>query len=175
MNPQLFSSAAPAWRHLVTTAGFDPDGYDEPLVRALRDPAEGLGLDPARDIAQELADRRVSIEDFLAAFFRVMRPYGRMLQDLLDLFTEAGAQSGEHNLAVEFDFGRGVDLGFDVEQFRQWLARWARAISSVAEARWSTDQLWQLVKILRHRQGGNEPASPELNQWTEALGRIVGP
>jgi len=165
MNTQLLSSAAAAWRHLVATAGFDPDGYDAPLVRALRDPVEGLGLDPTRDIAEELSDRKVSVEEFLAAFFRVMRPYGRMLQDLLDLFTEAGAQFGEHNLAVEFDFGRGVDLGFDVEQFRQWLAQWARAIGSVAEAQWNTDQLWQLVQILRHRQEGNNPALPELNQW----------
>lgn len=165
MNAQLLSSAAAAWRHLVATAGFDPDGYDAPLVRALRDPVEGLGLDPARGIAEELSDRKVSVEDFLAAFFRVMRPYGRMLQDLLDLFTEAGAQFGEHNLAVEFDFGRGTDLGFDVEQFRQWLAQWARAVGSVAETQWNTNQLWQLVQILRHRQEDNKPALPELNQW----------
>lgn len=163
MSTPILSSSASAWRHLVGTSGFDPTGYDQPLVVALRDPT-GLGLDPAREIEQELEDRRIPIEDFLAAFFRAMKPYGRMLQDLLDLFVEAGAQFGEHNLAVEFDFGRGVDLGFDVEQFRQWMTQWNRALRSAAEAQWNTNQLWQLVEILRHRGDGG-PTPPELERW----------
>lgn len=92
MTCPILSTAADAWRHLVTTAGLDADGYDQPLVLALSD-HRGLGLSPTGDVARELDRLDVSIEDFLAAFFRAMKPYGEMLRDLLDLFTEAGAHS----------------------------------------------------------------------------------
>jgi hypothetical protein len=163
MVTPIISTAADAWRHLVTTAGLDPDGYDEPLAIALTD-GEGLGLRAGRNIADELERLGITIEDFLAAFFRAMRPYGEMLRDLLDLFTEAGAQFGEHNLAVEFDFGKGNDLGFDVEQFRQWLAWWRRASESFQETRWSQEGLWNLVRLLRRGEPSHS-GSPEFRQW----------
>jgi hypothetical protein len=156
------NTSTAAWHHLTDTAGFDPDGYDRSLADFLRSP-DGLGLGPASDIGRELESRSTPIETFLEAFFQGMRPYAQMLQDLLALFTEAGAQHGDHGLAVEFDFGRGVNLGFDLEQFRQWLAQWARSQGTVVESRWTTDQLWRLVQILGRVDEGSMPT--DLRRW----------
>ncbi|MDX1998243.1 MAG: hypothetical protein SF066_11035 [Thermoanaerobaculia bacterium] len=162
MARPLTTSAA-AWRHLTTTAGFDPEGYDRPLADFLRSP-DGLDLGLSSDIGHELGSRAVPIETFLEAFFRGMRPYGHMLQDLLNLFVEAGAQHSDHGLAVEFDFGREANLGFDLEQFRQWLAQWAKSHGEVEEARWTTNQLWGLLEILGRCDEGSMPA--DLRRWS---------
>ena len=163
MRLDIQRSSAAAWHHLVSTGGLDPNGYDKPIVTALR---SCLDLDLSRDIASELAEKKIPIESFLSGFFRAVRPYGLMLQDLLRLFSEAGAQFGEHNLAVQFNFEDNEELGFDVEQFRQWMAQWSRANGLALEAHWNTNQLWQLSSVLRRNDAArNERQRPELRLW----------
>jgi hypothetical protein len=86
---------------LTTTAGFDPEGYDRPLADFLRSPA-GLDLGPSSDIGHELESRGIPVETFLEAFFQGMRPYGQMLQDLLNLSAPGTGSEVRAKLGIGF-------------------------------------------------------------------------
>jgi hypothetical protein len=145
-RPPILASATETWSFLEHQGGLDTDFYDAPIIAALR---STLQLSEGEDIAAGLTRKSVSVEDFVAAFFQAVQPYTRMMTDLLNLFAEAGAQSSDHNLALEFDFGRQLKLDFDLRQFRQWLTEWSLVPHQAIQIRWSSNALWELNGTLR--------------------------
>jgi len=143
---EVLGTAVEAWRFLDQQGGLDASFYDAPLIGELRN---SLSLPPDEPVADALARRAVTIEDFVAAFFQVIAPYAEMMTDLLNLFARAGARRSDHNLRLDFDFGRDIKLGFDLRQFRDWLAVWERVRAATRVAEWDYHALWELNRVLR--------------------------
>ncbi|HEX3526973.1 MAG TPA: hypothetical protein VH988_07895 [Thermoanaerobaculia bacterium] len=145
-HPQILTSADAAWRFLEHEGGLDADFYDAATVTELR---ASLSLPADETVSDALARRAVPVEDFVAAFFKAVAPYAEMMNDLLNLFTRAGAQRSNHNLRLDFDFGRNIKLDFDLNQFRDWLAVWERVSAATQVAQWDYHALWDLYSALR--------------------------
>jgi hypothetical protein len=146
-DSKILATADAAWRFLEREGGLDPSFYDAATVAELR---RSLSLPEDEPVEKALVRSKVSVEDFVAAFFKAVVPYGEMMTDLLNLFAQASARRSDHNLRLDFDFGRNLQLGFDLNQFRDWLAVWEKARLPVSMAQWDYQSLWQLNRALRN-------------------------
>src|SRR4051794_15147621 len=167
---------APAlWRHVVKHGGLQPEGWDAPLVNALR---ETLGLG-AGELEEELAN--VSVERLTYALLGDLAPFAAMMSDLLSLFAKHGIHRSDGNAEIVFDFGaKAPPLAFDLETFRRTIEEWRMLVAPSLDASWLRTHAWSLHSLLRealvntydwrapdlrHKPGGT-------TTWRASVGRI---
>ena len=94
-----------------------------------------------------------------------------MMSDVLKMFEQAGAQQGEKNLAISFDFNNASpNFEFDLESFRSWLSYLTRAKTNFDILDIDTITGWSLVEALRvndEKFKFSQEYFPELNNWIE--------
>src|ERR1700686_2698046 len=115
-------------------------GYDAELVRELR---QRLYPHATRSIEQELRASPPSAEGFLEAFFGALRPFSKMLRDVLGMFEEAGARRSNENLSIALDFDQVSNpLALTLQEFREAEAFFRRVARPVVVRLWNSNTLW---------------------------------
>lgn len=159
------NDASDLWKFLVNKGGLDTgrEEYDAPIVRDIQD---HLGFATDGELDEQLERSPVSVERLLAAVFEATRPYALMMNDLLEMFVEAGARTTDDNLLIDFDFGSDEvsDFEFDLEHFRAWRETWSQFQAALPVRVWNHDHLWSLEEVLRDWREG-EPSDPVVRSW----------
>jgi hypothetical protein len=166
----MLQTASEVWKFLRAQGGIDLAHYDEGLVAEMR---RKLNLQSG-DFETELQAKLVSVEDFLAAFFQAAQPYSVMMADLLGMFEKANARETNKNLAVRFDFGKGMrDLQFDLRHFRAWIETWRTIEQSFLVNVWNSNTIWLLSGIVREIDVPIK--DPKMRSWLKAYERGFWP
>lgn len=131
-------------------------GRDDALLRQL---ARKLDLDPNRPIPKQLESGKISLEDFIQAFFSVTEPFARMMSNVYSIMERLGARSAIRSIRMRFSFQEATEeLEFDLEHFREWLAIYRRVRRTFIVRLWSQDdigKLYQPIRILQKTCGGS--------------------
>lgn len=142
------NSSAELWIYLIDRAGLDLKYYDIEIENNIK---RQLGVEYSEEkLLSILSRKNISTNTLLSAFFQAVEPYSMMLEDLLKMFETAGANRGDSNIEIEFDFGDDCDqFEFDVESFRKWHLVWTSISSEVSARLWDNESLWSLNSSLR--------------------------
>ena len=157
-------------------------GYDAELVGELK---KGLYPNATRSLERELHAAPPSVEAFLEIFFGALKPFSRMLRDVLGMFEEAGARRSEENLRIAFDFDKASEsLALTLEEFRETEAVFHRVARSIVVRWWNSNTLFSLVQDVQNvleplgvvdvRQRFDAPSrvrDPRVRRWLEQNGK----
>ncbi|MFS0885459.1 hypothetical protein [Aeromicrobium sp. 179-A 4D2 NHS] len=146
MSGQAITSAIELWTAISDRAGLQERGYDADL---LNDVKASLGVPQTDDLATAL--REESVENLLHAVLDALRPFSRMLSDLLALYEWVGATAADDpNLRITYDFdaSAGDRYSFDLESFREHEERWVSATRLAADLSIGPGALWDLSRAL---------------------------
>ena len=139
---ELLQTPVAVWDFLKAEAGLDVEGYDSAIIEELK---KNLNLKQEDDLELFLSSLSLDLEYFITAFFKSIQPYAEMMSDLLQMFEKAGAKQTNHNIGINFDFGKGVpELSFDLRHFRDWTKVWSEVTATVNANIWNTETIWQL-------------------------------
>lgn len=156
-------SSPQVWEFIISEGGLDIESYDKSLETDIR---QFLGLPIQGDLAKLLKKHEVSVENLLTAFFLSIQPFSLMMSDLLKMFEVAGADRSNHNISIQFDFGKGIeDLSFDLNHFRKWIEEWRTVRRTVSLELWNSNLLWQLVP--GRFRNNMEPEDDIARRWLE--------
>lgn len=109
--------AVTLWETFVKTARFNDAEYDADLKESIR---LLLGVSGEETMEEQLQKQDVSVERLLYAIFEATEPFSAMLNDLLQMFEHASAQSSNTNLQIKFDFNKDrKPFSFDLDHFRK--------------------------------------------------------
>jgi len=169
ISSEMLSTASDVWAFLKQNGGLNlkTESYDNFLPHELFKSLKSLlPSTSATDLDSLLGMDVVSIEEFLAAFFRVVQPFADMMVDLLCLFEKADANQGKMNLVVRFNFDKDLpSLEFDLEHFRRWQESWQRVAGTYLANLWNSNTLWQLNSLLRSMNA--QVRDPRMKQWLD--------
>lgn len=146
MKQLEISDAVTLWKTFAKTAHFNDTEYDADLEKSIR---SSLGLSRKGTMAEQLQKQDVSVERLLYAIFEATEPFSAMLNDLLQMFERASAQSSSTNLQIKFDFD--VDrkpFSFDLDHFRKTVHITSRRILQ-KDIRILQDP-WRLIDMFRY-------------------------
>lgn len=125
----IITTAPKLWKEIAGTAQFQHKEYDKDMLQEIRNT---LALPSGGNMGNLLKTHQVSCEALLSAVLQCMLPFAQMLNDLLVMFQQAGAQQTNHNLKIQFDFNsRKEKFSTDLEFFRQQTVSANTAISCV--------------------------------------------
>lgn len=117
MKQLEISDAMTLWKTFAKTAHLNDSEYDAGLEESIR---SSLGLSREGTMAEQLQKQGVSVERLLYAILEATEPFSAMLNDLLQMFEHASAQSGNTNLQIKFDFDKDrKPTSFDLDHFRK--------------------------------------------------------
>lgn len=106
------------WDQFAKTADFKSNVYDKQLLEVIK---QELGFNTSSDVRSELGIHKTTSEQLLSILLKLMKPFSVMLNDLLAMFEEAGAQSSDDNIQIEFNFEDAKNnFGLDLENFRMY-------------------------------------------------------
>lgn len=115
-NTQMKSGAA-VWQEFVVQGAILPKIYDQDFVHAV---AVNLGLPEAEPSIESLDKAGISARDLLRAMLRVLEPIAGMLRDLLNFYTEIGANSADgDSLTIHYEFDEGEEIDILLANFRR--------------------------------------------------------
>ena len=154
------------WERLMRSGGLQLDRYDKTVEDEVR---SRLSVPKRASLVGFLRQRRVSTRDLLVPLLVVLRPWSRMMVELLTLFEQIGARRGSGNLQMKFDFGDdAAELDFDLRHFREIVEHWARVVRPVAVRRWTISDLWNLEEPLRvPHERQRRPSTGPVARWIE--------
>jgi hypothetical protein len=125
-------------------------GRDDALLRQL---AKKLDLDPNRPIPKQLETRKISLEDFVQAFFSLTEPFAAMMSDIYSNMERQGVRSAKRSIRMRFSFQKAAEeLEFDLEHFREWLAIYRRVRGTFVLRLWSQDDINKLLRPVQTLQ-----------------------
>lgn len=160
---RTLSTASEVWDFLKKNGGLLLESYDEDLPKELFDSLQSSSPS-AKTADLDSTLKRVSVEEFLIAFFSVVQPFADMMVDLLRLFEEADAKQGKLNLKVRFNFDKKLPpLEFDIEHFRSWQESWQQVAGTFQANQWNIGTLWKLNGILGSRNA--TVLNPAMKRW----------
>ncbi len=122
-------------------------GRDDALIKQL---ALKLNLDPSKPIPKQLETKKVSIEEFIQAFFLLAEPFAEMLNNIYVIMQRHGACSVHSSISMKFSF-RNVreELEFSLEKFREWQVIYRKSRGMFTIRMWTTNDFNQLYKPVR--------------------------
>lgn len=106
---EVINSAVDLWKKISKSAAFNDTDYDKALFEDIK---SYLNIDKNANFLKKLKD--VAVEELLNALFTSIKPFSDMLNDLLKVFSKAGAKYSDKNLKITVDFGK---LKVDLENF----------------------------------------------------------
>lgn len=145
---EALSDAAQLYKRLVKDIGRGVNSYDLELITEL---AGELGAPDSESIESFITEKKISPEDFLRSFFKAGKPLALMMKDVLKTFEQSGAQHGDSNIKIKFNFSKQQEHEFDLTHFREWMEIWERVQVRSITRRWSTESIWKLFYVLRDR------------------------
>ncbi|HEX6699227.1 MAG TPA: hypothetical protein VF101_00695 [Gaiellaceae bacterium] len=152
----LLESDSPSgiWEFLVDSGSIRPQDYDCGLVGLL---FERAGL---------------SREQFMVALLGALQPFARMMSELCEFFERHDVRGTGEGLKMRFRFEDAADeLSFDLEYFRETLARWEQVRATLEAIGWTVGSLWELSHCFEpdvswdDRHAG--PRTPAAREWVE--------
>lgn len=144
-------TAAQLWQMLQDKAGLELSDRDAELKKEI---LQILGLDPDLPVTVQLETDKVSINELLKAFYSCITPYAKMMNDLMVLFEQAGAHTGEDNLLLRFNFDEKTpSLDFDMRSFRIWKQESRDVLAEAKNKIWNFDSLQKMCGILEELAG----------------------
>jgi hypothetical protein len=172
------------WKELVgrgleeTRANGLP-GYDVELVSTLK---KRLYPVSTRSFSSELQSNPPSTEVFFDAFFSALKPFSKMLSDVLCMFESAGARRSDENLRIAFDFDKAEsELALTLQQFREVETFFRRISRPIIVRLWDSNSLWSLREDVHNilksfdvssaYNNRNRVRDPHVAQWIEENGR----
>ena len=87
--------------------------------------------------------KSISVEQLLTVFLDALKPFSKMMADLLHTYEAAGARSNHNNIRMEFDFD-GVPARFGLDAFRSTVS----TIKERTETRTRLLDPWRFLKYL---------------------------
>ena len=135
---KVIKSAVELWEEFSKSAAFHDTDYDSALFEDIK---SYLGIDKKADFLKEL--KSISVEELLNALFTNIKPFSEMLNDLLEVFSKAGAKYTDKNLKIAVDFG---ELKVDLENFRTDVETISEVIRKSVKTYFITDP-WGLRKL----------------------------
>lgn len=149
------------WSQLVKRAALDLRRYDRDVATDFR---SNLKLPEKGSIIERLKELKVRPEPVLGGFFKSIQPFTHIFKDILSLVEWAGKREGKENLRVQFDFEEGKKLDLDLENFREQVERFSRAVRSLTVERWGLNRLWNLCYALGEHV---QPRDASVIRWSE--------
>lgn len=122
MNTEVINNAVDIWKKIVSKGNFDEDGYDLNETAKIK---SILTLPKDKNILEGLDQAKVSVEEFIKAFFEANSTYTSMMNDLLNMFQEIGAKQIDHNIQINFEFDKGLPYTVDLNFFKAQIERWS--------------------------------------------------
>lgn len=117
-------------------------GRDDALHKQL---AQKLGLDLAGSIPTQLESKKISVEDFVQAFFSVTEPFAKMMNNNYSIMEHLGARSAIRSVRMKFSFQNASEkLEFDLKHFRELLATYRKLRDTFTVRLWSQDDIARL-------------------------------
>lgn len=158
---ELIKDASEIWDKIKTIGGLDLNFYDTDLEV---DIINNLGLSNDNNLEYWLKKQKISVEDFLAAFFVAAQPFSLMMVDLLKMFKQEEIKSTNENLNIEFNFDKSIpNLEFDLNNFKNWLRKWKELEKEFIFNVWNSNTIWMLNSIFR--TGAKEISNPSILRW----------
>ena len=104
------------WEYFNKTADFKSNVYDKALLVEIQ---KELGFNEKANVRDEIQSHNTAPEQFLSVLLKLLKPFSLMMSDLLGMFEEAGAQSSDDNIQINFDFEDAkTNFGLDLYNFR---------------------------------------------------------
>lgn len=129
-------------------------GRDDALLGQL---AQKLGLDPNKPIPKQLESKKISLEEFVQAFFLLIEPFAKMLSNIYSIMQRHQARSALRSIRMRFSFQKiREEFDFDLKHFREWLAIYRKLRGTFTIRLWSYDdigKLFQPIGTLRNIYG----------------------
>ena len=129
-------------------------GRDDALLKQL---VLKLNLDPNRQIPKQLESKRISIEEFVQAFFLLTEPFTKMLSLIYLIMQRQQARTASHSIRMRFSFQKiSEKLDFDLKHYREWLAVYQKLRGNLTIRLWSLNDIKKLflpIKTLRDIYG----------------------
>ena len=137
-------------------------GRDDALLRQL---ANKLELDPNKSVPKQLESKRISLEEFVQAFFSLTEPFAKMLSNIYTVMQHHQARTAIHSIRMRFSFQKiSEKLDFDLKHYREWLAIYRKLHGNLTIRLWSPNDIGKLfhpIKVLRDVYG-------EHGEWTKS-------
>jgi hypothetical protein len=89
-------STAELWKKLSDLANFEDSAYDKELKNSI---AKKLNLDEKR-FEEELGEKGISADRLLTAVLDALKPFSKMMGELLKTYEAAGAVSNNKNIQI---------------------------------------------------------------------------
>lgn len=135
----MITQSSDLWHELSNLAAFEDTAYDEELKLSI---AAALDIDTG-NIEKDLQLKSISVEQLLTVFLDALKPFSKMVADLLHTYEAAGARSNHNNIRMEFDFD-GVPARFGLDAFRSTDS----TIKERTETRTRLLDPWRFLKYL---------------------------
>lgn len=145
MKIKEINGAQELWKEISKAADFQSNVYDATFLADIR---EKLSLDSKKPISNQIQVRNISSEELIAAFLKAIAPFSKMLTDLMKMFEKAGAQAGDNNIQIQFDFKKSKEkFSLNLDQFMNQIntVRTVRIIDDIFEI----DKPWEMHKQIR--------------------------
>ena len=156
-------TAADLWNSLNSADRLAPRSHDRQFVADLR---AALQIAPSQDIGAYLKRHTVDATSFLIAVLNALQPFGMMLNDIYEMFAEGGVSQSNERLLIEFDFGQGDKVPFDVDAFRRARAIMENLSHAVAQRAYCAEDLRLIsngvFRALRETPGVDTTRPPSL-------------
>lgn len=156
----VLESSWQLWRTLVQS-GLEESrrnllpGYDAELVGVLK----GRFYPMSRSSLDRLLRKNPPpVEEFLGVFFGTLKPFSRMLRDVLAMFEAASARRSDENLRIAFDFDKAsASLTLTLKEFRE-IEKFFRLVARPVVVReWNSNTLGRFSQEVRETVDAFDP------------------
>lgn len=166
LNIMIITNAADLWIAMNKKAGLQTSFYDKALVNG-DESSDGLyqalNIEKKLTFAEDLRYNKVTIEEFIIALFKVLQPYGEMMNDLCVFFEKYKIQKEDKTLQIEYDFETEDNLNFNLENFREISAKLHVLESSILNV--NHHFIWDLNGILTDGLHGKKSKNQIIQNW----------
>ncbi|GAB5379680.1 MAG: hypothetical protein Alis3KO_05710 [Aliiglaciecola sp.] len=177
---QILSSTVDVWQAFQSLSGIDttesnPNGkhhYDEDIIEAVHN---AFFPEQSGDLTSLFTKKpeRVSAEQLIRFLLSQLEPFSLMTKDILELLSAAGAQRGQDNIKISFNFDRDSEpLDLLLSEFSEQIQTLSYNTAVIQERVWDYQALWEIFRIAGphladygvHDAGGAH-SNAYLRQW----------
>ncbi|HEY0366026.1 MAG TPA: hypothetical protein VGC73_06110, partial [Pyrinomonadaceae bacterium] len=138
---QRIRTGSGLWRQLTKRAGLNVRTYDAGIEVSFRN---RLDLPDKGSVTTHLTQRNIRPEPVMGGFLNSIQPFSFMFKNILGLVEGLGRKAGKDNILIEFDFEEGKKFNLDLDNFREQVERFSRAVRPMTIDRWSYNRFWNL-------------------------------
>lgn len=173
-DDMLLQKSSDVWKDLVEQGELGKKGYDSELIEEL---CNKLGLQKDKSIEKQLDEKQISVEKLITTFFSMLKPFSKMMTDLLVVFEKANVKKTSDNLRIKFDFDcdEGTEaLEFNLSDFKDWQRVMEKLIQHYYNWELSSDIFWRIFRIFDYTTSA-QVDNDEISEWLDTYSEGIWP